>query len=89
MGWEDQLWTELTEKSELDRIVMAGDVITRMMRDILPALADMRRSTIVDLIETGGYNATRLAESIGARPGTVARLIEEGRKKRRQLQDAA
>jgi hypothetical protein len=89
MGWEDQLWTELAEKSELDRIVMAGDVITRMMRDVLPALADMRRSIIVNLIETGGYNATRLAESIGARPGTVARLIEEGRKKRRQLQDAA
>ena len=87
MGWEDQLWTEIQEKTEPEKIIMAGEVITRMMRDILPALAEKRRSTALALVESGEYTATKLAETIGARPGTIARLVDEGRRIRR-LHDA-
>lgn len=83
MNWEDRLWEEINEKSPPDKIVMAGTVITHIMRDLLPALANIRRMTIVELVESGEYTATKLAESIGARPGTVTRLVEEGRRLRR------
>lgn len=84
MNWEDQLWTEIEAKTGPDKIIMVGDVITRMMRDILTQLANTRRLTAVALVESGQYTATRLAETIGARPGTVTRLVEEGRRLRRR-----
>lgn len=87
MSWEDQLWTEMEEKSEPDKIIMAGSVITHMMRDILPALADKRRLVALKLVESGEYTATKLAETIGARPGTITRLLDEGRAIRKR--DAA
>jgi DNA-directed RNA polymerase specialized sigma24 family protein len=83
-SWEDQLWAEIDAKSDPDKFVLAGDIITRMMRDVLPALANTRRMAAVHLVETGGYTATKLAETIGARPGTIARLVEEGRRNRRR-----
>lgn len=83
MNWEDQLWAEIEEKSPTDKIIMTGAVITHIMRDILPTLANVRRMTIVEQVESGEYTATKLAESIGARPGTVTRLLEEGRRLRR------
>lgn len=82
-SWEDQLWAEMNSKSDPDKIVMASDLITHLMRDLLPELANVRRMTIVHLIESGEFSTTSLAESIGARPGTITRLVEEGRKLRR------
>ena len=84
MGWEAQLWEEIDSTFGPDKIVMVSDVITRIMRDILTQLANTRRLTAVYLIESGDYTATKLAETIGARPGTVSRLVEEGRRLRRQ-----
>lgn len=82
MNWEDQLWEEIDSVPEADQIVLAGDVITRMTRILLPALGNRRRARVVELIE-GGLSSVQLAESIGARPSTVSRLLEEGRKIRR------
>lgn len=84
MGWEAQLWEEIDSMNGPDKIVMVSDVITRIMRDILTQLANTRRLTAVYLIESGEFTATKLAETIGARPGTVSRLVEEGRRLRRQ-----
>ena len=80
--WEDQLWKEIDEVSESEQIVLAGDIITRMTRTLLPALGNRRRAQVVKLIESG-MSSVQLAESIGARPSTVGRLLEEGRKIRR------
>lgn len=82
MNWEDQLWEEIDSVPKADQIVLAGDVITRMTRILLPALGNRRRARVVELIE-GGLSSVQLAESIGARPSTVSRLLEEGRKIRR------
>ena len=82
MSWEDQLWEEIDSVTETEQIVLAGDIITRMTRILLPALGNRRRAQVVNLIE-GGLSTVQLAESIGARPSTVARLLEEGRKIRR------
>lgn len=83
-SWEDQLWAEIDATSDPAKFVLTGDIITHMMRDVLPALANTRRMIAVDLIESGDYTATKLAETIGARPGTIARLVEEGRRNRRR-----
>jgi DNA-directed RNA polymerase specialized sigma24 family protein len=86
--WEAQLWTEIEQVTGPERIILAGEVITRVMRETLTALADTRRLTALELVESGGFNTTNLAETIGARPGTVARLVEEGRRIRRREQEA-
>lgn len=82
MGWEEQLWKEIDSVTQTEQIVLAGDVITRITRILLPALGSRRRANVVALIE-GGLTSVQVAESIGARPSTVARLLEEGRKTRR------
>lgn len=82
MNWEAQLWKEIDDVSEAEQIVLAGEIITRMTRILLPALGNRRRARVVELIESG-QSSVQLAESIGARPSTVARLLEEGRKIRR------
>lgn len=82
MNWEDQLWKEIDSVPEDEQIVLAGDIITRVTRILLPALGNRRREKVVKLIE-GGLSSVQLAETIGARPSTVSRLLEEGRKIRR------
>ncbi len=81
--WEERLWEEIDGTTGPEKIVLVGEVITHLMRNILPMLGNARRMTAVHLVESGEYTPTRLAESIGARPGTIQRLIEEGRKLRR------
>ena len=88
-SWEEVLWDQIDGAVGPDKIVFVGDVITRIMRDTLTALANTRRLTAVTLVESGEFSATKLAETIVARPGTVARLVEEGRRLRRREQEAA
>jgi hypothetical protein len=83
MGWEDALRAEVDEKSDEEVIVFAGEVITRMTRTLLPEMGDARRQAAVRIIESGSRTYTELAESIGARPGTIQRLVEEGRRRER------
>lgn len=87
--WETKLWEEIQAAQGPERIVLAGEVITRIMRDTLTALANTRRLTALELVETTEFSATKLAETIGARPGTVARLVEEGRRLRRDQGERA
>lgn len=88
MDWEEKLWAELEDQTEPDRILMASSMITHIVRDLLPQLADVRRTTAASLVQSGNYTPTTLAENIGARPTTVKRLVEEGRRLLRQA-DAA
>lgn len=82
MDWEKQLWEEIDSVPAAEQIVLAGDIITRVTRILLPALGNRRRAKVLALIDSG-LSSVQVAESIGARPSTVARLLEEGRKIRR------
>lgn len=84
MSWEDTLWSELESMSDTDQIVATGEMIARVNQAILPALADRRRDKVVQLLAEPGWDATKLAETIGARRGTILRLAQEGRARRRE-----
>lgn len=84
MSWEDTLWSELDAMSATDQIVATGEMIAAVNQRILPALADRRRDRVVELLLEPGWDATKLAESIGARRGTILRLAQEGRARRRE-----
>lgn len=84
MSWEDQLWTELDNLSHTDQIVATGEMINRLSTALLPALAQRRRDRVLDLLEQPEWDATKIAETIGARRGTIVRLAQEGRAARRE-----
>lgn len=86
MGWEEQLWKEIDSVPATEQIVLTGDIITKVTRILLPALGNRRRAKVVALVDSG-MTAVQVAESIGARPSTVSRLLEEGRKNRRMEQE--
>jgi|KBSMisStandDraft_5_1062788.scaffolds.fasta_scaffold81846_3 DNA-directed RNA polymerase specialized sigma24 family protein len=88
-SWEEVLWDQIDAEVGPNKIVLVSSVITRIMRDTLTELANTRRLSAVALVESGEFSTTKLAETIGARPGTVARLVEEGRRLRRREQEAA
>ena len=78
-AWEEALWAELDGMSELDQIVKAAEWITSITQEILPALGKYRRRKIVELLAQDDWDATKIAESIGTRRGTINRLADEGR----------
>lgn len=82
--WEEAMWAELEQMSPQDQVVATGEWITMMTQQLLPALARHRRLTVVAILESDDWDATKLAETIGSRPGTIQRLAEEGRAALRQ-----
>ena len=84
MSWEQVLWAELEALPPEQRIAVAGQCIVHITRVLLPALGDLRREAVLEILERPGWDATRLAETIGSRRTTIARLAEEGRARRRK-----
>lgn len=82
-AWEEILWSELDQLPEEERVVVAGELIVYITRVLLPGLGDYRREVVLAILARPGWDATRLAETIGSRRTTVTRLAEEGRKRRR------
>lgn len=82
--WEESLWAEIEALPDTDQILVSGDWITRMQQIIVPQLARLRRETVLRILNSEGWDATRLAESIGSRRTTITRLAEEGRALRRE-----
>jgi hypothetical protein len=82
--WVQALWEELAELGPLQQIVTAGEWITLITQEILPALGDRRREMIVEVLDQPGMDHTTVAELIGSRRTAIKRLAEEGRAKRRQ-----
>lgn len=78
-AWEEAMWAELEEMPLEQQVVACGEWITHMVQSLLPRLGKVRRERIVQVLKQEGWDATRLAETIGSRPGTIARLAEEGR----------
>jgi hypothetical protein len=82
--WEETMWAEIEALSDTEKILAAADWITRMQQEIVPALAGLRRETVLKMLNSPEWDATRLAESIGSRRTTITRLAEEGRALRRE-----
>jgi len=83
-AWEEAMWAELASQSPTDQIVTAGEWITRIQQSIVAELAKVRRDRVLELLSDPDWDATRIAESIGARRATITRLAEEGRAARRE-----
>lgn len=86
MNWEEMLWSELDRMTDTDQIIATGDLIAHISQDVLPALADRRRDKVCELLGEPAWDATRLAESTGARRGTILRLAQEGRARHREAE---
>lgn len=78
-NWERQLWKELYKQAPADRVVVAAEWITFITQELLTQLANFRRYQVIGILADPEWDATRLAETIGARRGTIMRLAEEGR----------
>ena len=83
-GWVEALWAELEMLSAEERIVIAGRYIVYITRNLLPELGNLRREAVLEVLDRPDWDATRLAETIGSRRTTIARLAEEGRARRRR-----
>jgi len=78
-NWEEALWQELEALPDTQQVVTAGEWITHLTQEVLPALGKHRRIKVLEILAQPEWDATRLAESIGARRNTIVRLAEEGR----------
>jgi hypothetical protein len=79
MKWEEALWAELEAQSDIQQIITAAEWINHLTQKVLPDLGGHRRRKILEVLAQPEMDATRLAESIGARRTTISRLAEEGR----------
>ena len=79
MRWEEEMWAELDAQSDTQQIITAGEWITYLTQKVLPDLGAHRRRKVLEVLAEPDMDATRLAESFGARRGTISRLAEEGR----------
>ena len=77
--WQDQLWSDLRERDEVNRFVTTGEWITYVTQTLLPELRKERRRAVVELLSREDWDALRLAETVGSRRTTIQRLAEEGR----------
>lgn len=84
MTWQDAMWQELRAMGPLERFVACGAWITQMQQEMVPALAEERRLSLVEEAENNGNDYLMLAERIGTRKATVERLVNEGRAVRRE-----
>jgi hypothetical protein len=79
MKWEEELWAELDAMPQTEQIIQAGGWITHITQRLLPELGRRRRQVVLEVLAAPDWDATRLAEEIGARRSTITRLAEEGR----------
>lgn len=82
--WVQSMWSELDSMTPEERIVATGEWISMITRVVLPGLASRRREEILDVLAREGWDARRLAETIGTRTTTINRLADEGRAMRRR-----
>ena len=85
--WEKALWDELAAMSSVDQVKATATWIADITHKLLPALAAKRREQILLTMSLPGWDAQRLAETIGSRRTTMARLAEEARREARSTGD--
>lgn len=78
-AWVTALWHEFDNMSDLDKIAVAGAWITKMTNELLPSLGERRRIAVATQLLHDNWDATSIAETIGARRSVITRLGFEGR----------
>lgn len=78
-AWRERLWADLHQEAPVEQFIAAGEVITEIGRDLLPALGQHRRQLVLDLLAQPGWDQVRVAETIGTRPAAITRLADEAR----------
>ncbi len=88
--WEAILFDDLGKLEDIAQFLAYGETISRV-NPVLSRLAAERRDVAVRLIESGTYNYSELAATVGLRVQAVRRLVDEGRAQRRaeDLEEAA
>lgn len=80
--WSLLLWTHLDQLDGPDRVKTSGDWIIYVTQTLLPELAEYRRRQAANVLDRDGWDAQRLAETIGSRTVAITRLAKEGRRQR-------
>lgn len=84
--WEQLLWTTLINLTYPEQVRVSGDWIVYVTQHLLPKLAEHRRLTTAMIVERDGWDAQRLAETIGSRTVAINRLAKEGRQLRAAIE---
>ena len=84
MSWQEALWAELDAMDDLEQIKTTAAWIEVITHEVSPELAWRRRSKIREILAQDGWDATKLAETIGASTSAIRRLSEEGRANERR-----
>lgn len=82
--WVRALWNSLNHMDGPERVKASGDWIVYAVQTLLPQLAEYRRAQVADVLDQEGWDAQRLAETIGSRTVAILRLAKEGRRQRGQ-----
>lgn len=83
MTWQEALYTELDTMTPLEQYRACGEWITEMQQTLVPALAERRRTKLIEAAEAAGGDYYLIAEQVGSRKATIERLVNEGRAQRR------
>lgn len=77
--WITALWEELDALDELEQITAAAEWIIDITHEVLPELGQRRRTAIRAMLDRPNWDHVKLAETIGTRPSTIRRLMDESR----------
>lgn len=85
MTWQEQMKTQLAELDPVKRVAATGEWIAELTQSTLPWLGEQRREAILAALESDeDMDPFRLAEMVGGRGGTFARLAGEARTARKR-----
>lgn len=77
--WQKVLWDELSQLSTDEQIIVSGQWITDISRNLLTELGAHRRRLIAEAVREEGVDDGVLADRLGSRRSTITRLAEQGR----------
>jgi hypothetical protein len=82
--------SQLDAMTPIERVVATGEWTAEITQTTLPDLAGRRREAILEAVETDDdMDVYTLAEMVGGRGGTFARLAGEARTARKRRNKAA
>ena len=78
--WVTVMRRDLDAMSDLDQVSATGEWITLITNDVLTELSRRRKLLVARILLRPGWDATRLAETLGGRRTAFMRLGELGRR---------
>lgn len=85
--WVQAMYEELGAMSDLEKINATGEWITLITNEVLTELSRQRKLLVAQTLLRPGWDATRLAETLGGRRTAFTRLGELGRRLMREEGD--